>query len=328
MANRHDTEAFTPHDRAHTTAHDVRPPEGLGPRRMTRRPFVAGVGALLGTVAGWAMAKAQTAEAGKGPEAKQPARDHTGTTLAPHRGPWDAAALGTLREWDPQWADTCVRMTTNPWTSGVLPLKTVELVSIAWHAACTNLNADGTRRHIRAALAAGATRDEILVVLQMASFLSIHTCSLGAPMLLEEAQAAGVQPTPKQAGATPACDKLKAVGLWNTAWDPFFELSPDWTEQFMATVGGSYVDGVLSPKDAELLSIALDASITHMYAPGTRRHTKAALKVGATMEEMFEVLKICVVLGVQACNLRVPIRAEAMAHRSASPNEPMQRTKP
>ena len=140
-------------------------------------------------------------------------------------------------------------------------------------------------------------------------------------MLLEEAQAAGVQPTPKQAGATPACDKLKAVGLWHTAWDPFFELSPDWTAQFMATVGGSYVDGVLSSKDAELLSIALDASITHMYAPGTRRHTKAALKVGATMEEMFEVLKICVVLGVQACNLRVTIRAEAMAHRSASTNQ-------
>ena len=30
--------------------------------------------------------------------------------------------------------------------------------------------------------------------------------------------------------------------------------------------------GVLPPKEAELLSIAFDASYTHMYAPGTRRH--------------------------------------------------------
>ena len=45
--------------------------------------------------------------------------------------------------------------------------------------------------HIRNALAAGATRDELLTVLMMASLLSIHTCSLGAPILIEEAKTAG-----------------------------------------------------------------------------------------------------------------------------------------
>ena len=54
-------------------------------------------------------------------------------------------------------------MTTNPWSSGVLPRKTVELIGLAINAACTNLNPDGTRRHIRAALEAGATREEILM---------------------------------------------------------------------------------------------------------------------------------------------------------------------
>ena len=42
-------------------------------------------------------------------------------------GPW-GAALDTLREWDPDWAETCVRMTTNPWTGGILPRKTIELM--------------------------------------------------------------------------------------------------------------------------------------------------------------------------------------------------------
>ena len=41
----------------------------------------------------------------------------------------------------------------------------------------------------------------------------------------------------------------------------------------------------MSAKDVELLSIAFDGSVTHMYAPGTRRHIKGALKLGATMEE-------------------------------------------
>ena len=70
------------------------------------------------------------------------------------------AALEQLREWDPAWAETCTRMVTNPWQSGVLPRRLVELNGVALNAACTNLNPEGTRRHIRRALDAGATRDQ------------------------------------------------------------------------------------------------------------------------------------------------------------------------
>jgi alkylhydroperoxidase/carboxymuconolactone decarboxylase family protein YurZ len=230
---------------------------------------------------------------------------------ASNHGPWDSA-VDQLRALDPKWAEVCVKMTTNPWTSGVLPRKFVELVSVGLNAACTNLNPDGTRRHIRAALQAGATRDEILVVLKMASVMSIHSCSLGAPILLEEAKAAGVELSKKETLPTPACDMMKKVGQWNTAWDPLFALDPAWTDGFMATGLGIYGSGTFSPKETELLSIAFDASYTHMYAPGTRRHIKGALKAGATMEEVMEVLKLCVVQGVQACNLGVPILLEEL----------------
>jgi alkylhydroperoxidase/carboxymuconolactone decarboxylase family protein YurZ len=232
-------------------------------------------------------------------------------------GPWDNGPLAKLREWDPKWTEICTRMAANPWRSGVLPRRLVELVGVAVNAACTNLNAEGTRRHIRGALESGATRDEVLMVLKMASLLAIHTCSLGAPILLEEAKAAGAQPKPKENIATPACDKMKSIGQWNTAWDPFFTLDPQWTNEFFATGIGVYATGVLPPKEVELLSIAFDASYTHMYAPGTRRHVKNALAAGATMEEIMEVLKLCVVQGVQACNLGVPILAEELARRSA-----------
>jgi len=235
-------------------------------------------------------------------------------------GPWEDA-LATLREWDPEWAQTCVKMTTNPWTSTLLPLKTVELIGVALNAACTNLNPDGTRRHIRAALRAGASREEILLVLKMASVLAIHSCSLGAPILLEEAKAAGVTPSPKPPASTPACDKVRAIGQWNDAWNPFVELDRVWTDQFMATGATIYAGGLMTSKLIELLSIAFDASYTHMYAPGTRRHIRAALEVGATMEEIMEVLKLCVVHGVQACNLAVPILKDEIAQLSTEHRE-------
>jgi alkylhydroperoxidase/carboxymuconolactone decarboxylase family protein YurZ len=226
-------------------------------------------------------------------------------------GPWDGA-LDKLIEWDPAWAAICMKVTTNPWTAGVLPRKFIELVGVALNAACTNLNPDGTRRHIRAALNAGATREQILTILKMASVMSIHSCSLGAPILLEEAKAVGAKAAPKNAAPTPASDKMRAVGQWNVAWDPFVELDPVWTDEFMATAVAIYGNGTFTPKEVELLSIALDASYTHKYAPGTRRHIKGALKAGATMEEIMEVLKLCVVQGVQACNLGVPILAEEL----------------
>jgi alkylhydroperoxidase/carboxymuconolactone decarboxylase family protein YurZ len=231
-------------------------------------------------------------------------------TSAIEIGPWNREVAAILESWDAGWLKTCRQMSDNAWSGNVLPRKLVELISVGINAACTNLNHAGTRHHIRGALQAGATREELLTVIKMAAVMSIHSCSLGAPILLEEAAQAGIAVTPASSGATPACDKMKAIGQWNEAWNPFFEMDPVWTDQFMATGGGIYSSGVFSAKDTELLSIAFDASFTHMYAPGTRRHIRGALKAGATTAEIMEVLKLCVVQGVQACNLAIPILHE------------------
>lgn len=220
-------------------------------------------------------------------------------------GPWDTGAFVTLQRWDPTWSALVEKMTTNPWV-GALDRKTVELVNVAINSACTNLNLDGTRRHIKAAIEAGATRDELLMVLKMASLLSIHVCSLGAPILIEEANSAGVS-AKRNSVETPACDRMRAAGQWNVAWDPFYEIDPEWTEEFIACGAPVYAGGTLDPKLAELLSIAFDVSFTHMYAPGVRRHVKAALKLGATVEEIMDVFKLCVAQGTQALNMGIPI---------------------
>jgi alkylhydroperoxidase/carboxymuconolactone decarboxylase family protein YurZ len=251
-------------------------------------------------------------------EAKASVTDET-------KGPWDAA-LEKLREWDPAWAEQCVKMTTNPWTEGILPRKFIELVYVGLNAACTNLNPDGIRRHIRGAIAAGANREEILFVLKFAALMSFHSCLLGAPILLEEASVGATSEAgsnrarslQKVGGATPAIDKMKALGQWNEEWDILCFFAPVWTDQFIATGIAIYASGVLPPKEVELLSIAFDASNRQPHTPDTRRHIKKAMKAGATVEEIMEVLKLCVVQGVQACNIGVPILAEELERNAAS----------
>jgi len=229
--------------------------------------------------------------------------------------PW-GDTLDKFEEWDPEGAELLLRVATNPWTSGVLARKEVELIAVALCCACSSLDEAGTRRHMRAALDAGATRDELLMLLKMGAGLAVHSCSLGAPMLLEEMQAAGVTPAGGEKPPTPACDAMRAMGQWNTAWDPFFELAPAWTEQFFAFGANLYTSTIFTPKFVELLCIAFDASITHMYPPGTRRHIQFALKLGATPEEIMTVLHICVSMGVQSCVKGVPILAEELERKS------------
>ncbi len=161
--------------------------------------------------------------------------------------PW-GTSLDKLKEWDPEGLELLLRVGTSPWTSGVLPRKEVELISLALHSACTNLDEAGTRRHIRGALDAGATRDEIVQVLKCGFGLAVHSCSLGAPILLEEMKAAGVKAADRPKPQTPACDTMKAIGQWNTAWDPFYELSPLWTDEFFALGANIYKSGIFTPR--------------------------------------------------------------------------------
>lgn len=67
------------------------------------------------------------------------------------------------------------------WEAGPLARKDKELIAVALCAAPTALFEPGMRRHIKGALAAGATPEEISTVLQLAAAISIHSCTLGIP---------------------------------------------------------------------------------------------------------------------------------------------------
>ena len=237
-------------------------------------------------------------------------------------GPW-SQALEQLREWDPAGVDQALAMTTNPWTSGVLSLKTVELLCVALISVCTKINESGTRRHIRAALEAGASRDEILCVLKVVAFTPLHSCNVSAAILLEESTTvmldeAFADQNKRLSTPTPSSDKAKATGLWNPAWDTSSFFAPHWTDSVMASFLDIYSCGILPPKIIDFVTIALSASVSHMNERGTRRAIKAAFRHQTTIAEIYEVLKICVLQGVETYNLGVPILAEELARRSLS----------
>lgn len=122
-------------------------------------------------------------------------------------------------------------------------------------------------------------------------------------------------PPPPVPQGTPVCDRLRAAGAWNPNWEPFYTLDPQWTERFMAMATPPMLSGVLDAKTIEFIAIAVDASCTHMYGPGVRRHIRRALDLGATAQEITAVLQLTSVLGIHTMSLAAPMLHEELARR-------------
>lgn len=117
---------------------------------------------------------------------------------------------------------------------------------------------------------------------------------------------------------TPISDAARAGGSWNDAWNDAAALDPEWMERFLAMGTLPIQRGILDPKVYEFLAIAVDASCTHMYAPGTKRHIAKALDLGATPEEILAVLQAVAVLGIHSVALGTPMLVQEMKQRGLS----------
>ena len=103
-----------------------------------------------------------------------------------------------LAELDPDFLEAFLAFRTIPKKKGPLPTKYKELVMVAINVATTHLWGPGARRHMHNALQAGATRDEILEVMQLTTVMGIHSMALGLPILDEV-----LQQHEAQAGSAP-----------------------------------------------------------------------------------------------------------------------------
>ncbi|CAB3930301.1 carboxymuconolactone decarboxylase family protein [Achromobacter insolitus] len=101
------------------------------------------------------------------------------------KGDWNPL-WDQLRELDPEFMEAYLAFRSVPQRNGPLPQKYKELILVAINAATTHLYGPGVRRHMRNALKAGATREELLEAIQLTTVMGIHSCNLAIPILMEE----------------------------------------------------------------------------------------------------------------------------------------------
>jgi alkylhydroperoxidase/carboxymuconolactone decarboxylase family protein YurZ len=102
------------------------------------------------------------------------------------RGYWSEGVWGNILKIDPDYFEAYLNFSSVPWRKGVLAPKVKELIYIAIDASTTHLYEPGIRQHVANALKYGATKEEILEVLELTSVLGVHTCTVGIPVLIQE----------------------------------------------------------------------------------------------------------------------------------------------
>jgi alkylhydroperoxidase/carboxymuconolactone decarboxylase family protein YurZ len=106
---------------------------------------------------------------------------------------------------------------------------------------------------------------------------------------------------------------IRVRGTWGDTWEAVLRLDPEFLLRYLDFSAVPWRKNHLPDKVKEFIYIAVDANATHMYLPGVRQHIKAALDLGATGQEIMEVLELSATLGIHAMNIGVPILAEVLA---------------
>jgi alkylhydroperoxidase/carboxymuconolactone decarboxylase family protein YurZ len=220
--------------------------------------------------------------------------------------PWQA-----LREADPEFFARFAELADVPRRSATLEPKVKELVCLAVNAAATHMYEPGIREHAHRAIELGATREELLEVLELTSTLGIHASTVGVPLLLEALGEREAPPLDERRAALKADFEAKR-GYWHEFWDGLLELDPDFFEAYVGFSAHPWEHGVLEPKVKELIYTAFDASATHMYVPGLRQHIENALGYGATPAEVMEVFELASTLGIHGYLAALPIVLEEL----------------
>lgn len=214
----------------------------------------------------------------------------------------EGAALDSAIESDPAYFAAYAAMAAAVWNGPHLTRKDKHLICLAANATITALHHPGIARHIDGAMEAGAGRSEITETLKLVAAVSVHSSTVGFPILIEEMARSGRpldagEMLPEQAAARRAF--CEARGDWNRRFEPLARLAPAFLADYAAFSAQPGKSGALSPKLREFIYIAIDATATHLFEPGMRVHIRAALELGAKPEEIAELLSLISLSGFQ-----------------------------
>ena len=233
------------------------------------------------------------------------------------RGAWKWSAMwDTILELDEDIVASYSTYSSVPDKRGYLDMRVRKFIYIAIDSITGSLNPTGLKNHMKHALQLGIDKREILEVLEITSMIGSTTYSLGIPLLMEALQNRGINIYAIELDSKQK--KLKAEymakhdGYWDYEKESILKLDPEYFEAFTAFEETPWKSGRLTPKEKELVYIAVHASPVCLNRNELERHINRALDCGADRKEIIEVFELVSTLGIHSITIGVPILKEAL----------------
>lgn len=201
------------------------------------------------------------------------------------------------------------------------------LLQLAAECTVTVLDARTTEDRMRAALDAGATSAEVLHVLMLVSFCSVHTITSGLVATLSGLSAGTLEVSAERADeAAGLRERFMGGRAYWAAFDAGFPgfhealsvHAPDLFEAYHRLGRSMWTEAGLEPRWCELVFVAMDLSTTHLYLEGARLHAANAVHYGASLDEVVATVTIAAAQGARTVELGVPILGRLLAERALS----------
>ena len=233
------------------------------------------------------------------------------------RGAWKWSGMwDTILELDPQIVDAYADYSSVAEKRQILDLKMRKLICIAIDSVTGCLNAGGLKNHMKHSLQIGISKSEILETLEITSMVGTCSYSLGMPLLYEVCKKRGIHL--ERIELDERQKKLKQDyienhdGEWTQEKEDILRLDPDYFETFHRFEAVPAKNNALTPKERELLYVAVHAAPVTLHREELEYHIGKAMDYGAIWQEIVEVFEIVSTLGIHAITMGVPILKEAM----------------
>lgn len=208
---------------------------------------------------------------------------------------------------DPEYLEAVRRLYEYPSRRQALSERDRALVLLATEVLVTQLDADGVERGVVAAVAAGASRNEILTTVQLASVIGLHSITYGVPLLRQALEKQGSWPPQDDA----RLDDVVRAGYRGKPiagmLHDLARLDPEYFIAFRDALEIPWNRGILGEGLMHLICIAIDACASHLYDAGLQLHFREALEAGVSASEILEVLQLCSITGLRSVITSLPV---------------------
>ena len=200
---------------------------------------------------------------------------------------------------------------------GHLSEKLRHLLWIAVDAVPTHIYTPGIELHARLAIDHGASVEELVEALEIASTISERSFTHALPVVIEAARAAGAAVPDTARPLTAAEEGVRSAfaareGAWPSSLDLALRLLPECLGAQLHMNHGAPVPGALDAKSRALIFLAIHACPATLDLEAVRFHARCCLDLGATTEALIEAVHCASGIGVHAFSMGMPAVQRAL----------------